>query len=392
MNNFTQYAPTEVVFGKWTENETGKYVKKWGGTRAFLIYGGGSAVRSGLIERVETSLEEEGIAYEALGGVKPNPRLSFAEEARKKALKFGADFIIGIGGGSSIDTAKAVAHGVANPDVPIWDFWTGKVKITKTTPVAAVLTISAAGSEMSNSAVLTNEENGQKRGFNEEINRCKFAIMNPELTFTLPDYQIACGITDIMMHTMERYFIPGVKCRLTDEFAEGLLRTVIDNGRVVMKNKTDYDAMAEIMWASSQSHNGLTGCGRDKDFSVHKFGQALGGMYDVAHGASLSAVWKAWAEYLYKDEPGRFSQFARHVWGITEPDDLRAAEAGIHATVSYFREIGMPTSLKELGVDPDEKAIEALALETTRGGNLKITKIKPVGYDEAIEIFKAARE
>ena len=239
MQNFVQYAPTEVIFGRDTERETGASVKKWGGSRVLLVYGGGSAVRSGLIGRVEESLKEQGIQWQEFGGVKPNPRLAFAEEGVKKALEFQADFILAVGGGSAIDTAKAIAHGTANPEEKLWDIWTKQVPLTRSLPVGVVLTIAAAGSEMSDSAVLTNEELGKKSGINTVFNRVKFAVMNPELTFTLPRYQLACGITDIMMHTMERYFIPGIKCQLTDEISEGLLRTVIENGKIAMENERD---------------------------------------------------------------------------------------------------------------------------------------------------------
>ena len=217
MDQFIQYTPTEVVFGKETENQAGAEVKKWGGTKVLVVYGGGSAKRSGLLDRVEASLAKEGLAFEELGGVKPNPRLALAEEGVKKAVEMQADFILAVGGGSSIDTAKAVAHGAANPEEALWDIWTKKVPLTKSLPVGAVLTIPAAGSEMSDSAVLTNEAIGKKAGINTPFNRCKFAIMNPELAATLPKYQIACGVTDIMMHTMERYFIPESQCEMMDE-------------------------------------------------------------------------------------------------------------------------------------------------------------------------------
>lgn len=390
MQNFVQYAPTEVIFGKGTENETGAAVKKWGGSRALLVYGGGSAVRSGLIGRVEESLKKAGIVYEEFGGVKPNPRLDFAEEGVRRAIEFGADFILAVGGGSAIDTAKGIAHGAANPGVKLWDIWTKKVPLEKSTPVGVVLTIAAAGSEMSDSAVLTNEEIGKKSGINTVFNRVKFAVMNPELAFTLPDYQLACGITDIMMHTMERYFISGIKCQLTDEIAEGLLRTVIENGRLVLRDASDYDAMAEIMWSSSLSHNNLTEAGRGKDFSVHKLGQALGAKYDVAHGASLAAVWGAWAKYLYEGAAERFARFAKKVWGIEEKDERTSALAGIEATVEFFRSIGMPVSLTELGVKPSEEELRELALNATMNDTVKLSRIKPLGAEEVLEIYRMA--
>ena len=392
MENFVQYAPTEVIFGKGTENQTGEEVKKWGGSRVLLVYGGGSAVRSGLIGRVEQSLTEAGIAYEEFGGVKPNPRLAFAEEGVQKALAFGADFILAVGGGSAIDTAKAIAHGTANPEEKLWDIWTRKVPLTRSLPVAAVLTIPAAGSEMSDSAVLTNEEIGKKAGINTPFNRCRFAVMNPELAATLPAYQVACGVTDIMMHTMERYFIPGIQCEMTDCIAEGLLRTVIRNGAKVYENPADYDAMAEVMWCGSLSHNNLTECGRGKDFSVHKLGHALSARYDVAHGASLAAVWGSWARYLYQDQAlGRFVQFAKNVWGISGEgkSEQETALAGIEKTEEFFRSIGMPVSLSQLGVQPGEERME-LSLDATMGDTVKLTRIRPLGAKEVNEIYQMA--
>lgn len=392
MQNFVQYAPTQVVFGKETEGQTGAEVKRWGGSRVLIVYGGGSVVKSGLLERVERSLETEGIAYEEFGGVKPNPRLAFAQEGVQKAQDFKADFILAVGGGSAIDTAKAIAHGNANPQCDLWDIWTRKVPLTKSTPVGVVLTIAAAGSEMSDSAVLTNTAIGKKAGINTEFNRVKFAIMNPELTYTLPKYQLACGITDIMMHTMERYFIPGIRCQMTDEIAEGLLRTVIENGRRAMENQEDYDTMAEIMWCGSLSHNNLTECGRGKDFSVHKLGHALSAKYDVAHGASLAAVWGSWARYQYREAPQRFARYARSVWGVQEQEDELAAQAGIEKTEAFFREIGMPVSLEELGVKPGEEELRALAMDATMGDTVKLSRLKPLGAKQVLEIYHMAQK
>ena len=390
MNNFTYYAPTRVIFGRDTECETGNAVKEAGGSRVFIVYGGGSVVRSGLLERVEKSLADAGIAYESFGGVKPNPTAEHAEEGRAKAEAFGADFILGVGGGSVIDTSKAIAHGLANPGVSLWEIWSKTVPLTKSTPVGAVLTIAAAGSEMSDSAVLTFVARGFKGGINTEFNRCRFAIMNPALLATVPKYQLAAGVTDIMMHTMERYFIPEIKCDMTDEIAEGLLRTVVANGRLILADPENYDAMAEIMWCSSLSHNNLTECGRGKDFSVHKLGHALSAVYDYTHGATLAAVWGAWAEYLYKDAPERFAKYARRVWGVDEKDDIKAAEEGIARTLAFFREIGMPTSLEELGVVPDEAALDKLADLASAGKTLTLTRIRPVRYEGIREIYANA--
>lgn len=390
MNNFEFCIPTEVVFGRGVEEKTGAEAAKFGARTVLLVYGGGSVIKSGLLKRVEDSLAAAGIVYEEFGGAKPNPTLAHAKEGIERAVSAHADMIIAVGGGSTIDTAKAIAHGAVNFENDLWDIWTKKVPLEKSLPVGAVLTIPAAGSEMSDSAVLTNEELGKKAGINTQFNRCRFAIMNPELALTLPPYQMFAGVTDIMMHTMERYFIPGIKCDLTDEIAEGLIRTVIKNGKLLLEDSQNYDAMAEIMWASSLSHNNLTECGRGKDFSVHKLGHALSAKYDVTHGASLVAVWGSWAKYLYKDAPGRFAQFARRVWNISETDDLKAAEQGIEQTLSFFKSIGMPTSLSELGVKPSEDDIRALSLDATMQGSVKLTRIKPLDVSDIENIYRNA--
>ena len=389
MNDFTFHAPTEIVFGREAEARTGELAAKYG-TKALLVYGKGSVIKSGLLTVIEESLKKAGIAYEEFGGAQANPTLEHAEEGVKKALYFGADIIIGIGGGSAIDTAKAIAHGAMNPDCKLWDIWTRKVALTKSLPVAAVLTIPAAGSEMSDSAVLTNTAIGKKAGLGTPFNRCRFAVMNPERGATLPPYQLAAGVTDIMMHTMERYFIPGIQCELTDEIAEGLLRTVIKNGAIIVKDPSNYDAMAEVYWASSLSHNNLTECGRGKDFSVHKLGHALSARFGATHGASLAAVWSAWAETLYRDEPARFAQFARRVWGVIEADDLTAAMLGIERTVAFFRSIGMPTSLPELNADISASDLHVLALNATANDTLRLSRIRPLDARAVEEIYRKA--
>lgn len=343
MHSFTYHVPTEVVFGPDTELQCAELVRKYGGSRVLVVYGGGSVERSGLLERVTANLAEAGLNVECYGGAKPNPTLDHAREGVKKAIAFGADFILAVGGGSAIDTGKAIAHGAANPGQDIWGFWSREVPLERSMPVGVVLTISAAGSEMSNSAVLTNEAIGRKRGLSTDFNRPKFAIMNPELTFTLPEYQIACGIVDIMMHTMDRYFNP-VENPLTDALAEALLRTVIAQGRAAMADHTDYVAMSELMWAGSLSHNGLTGLGGQGDWAVHQLGHEISARFDLAHGASLASVWSSWASYVAEQRPARFAQFARNVWSIQQEDERAAAEAGIRATREYFASLGMPTS------------------------------------------------
>ena len=325
MHGFTQYTPTRIIFGKETQKQAGELAKSLKASKVFVVYGGGSVVRSGLLDEVTASLEEAGLEYMTVGGVKPNPRLSFAREAVKKSIEFGTDFVLAVGGGSVIDTSKAVAHGTANPDTDIWEFWSKKQTVKKSLPVGVVLTLAAAGSETSDSAVLTNEETKIKRGLSTDFNRPAFAIMNPELTYTLPKYQVGCGIVDIMMHTLDRYFTQTENNELTD----------------------DYNAMSEIMWAGSLSHNGITGLGAEKDFAVHQLGHELSAKFDIAHGASLSAVWGAWATYVYDAKPARFAQYARRVWNVEEADDVKAAQEGIRKTVTYFASLNMPTSFRE---------------------------------------------
>ena len=390
MNDFEFHIPTEVIFGKDAESKTGECALKYG-KKALLVYGQNSVIKTGVLNRVTKSLQKSGVEYFSFGGACPNPTLAHAKEGVKKALECGADLIIGVGGGSAIDTAKAIAHGAANPDIPLWDIWTKKEPLVCSLPVGAVLTMAAAGSEMSDSAVLTNEEIGKKAGINTEFNRCKFAIMNPENGMTVPKYQLAAGVTDIMMHTLERYFIPEIKADLTDEIAEGLLRTVIKNGKIIIENPNDYDAMSEIFWASSLSHNNLTECGRGKDFSVHKLGHALSAKYGVTHGASLAAVWGSWANEVFSDCLPRFVRYAEKVWGVKESDQTTAAKEGIRLTVEYFSSLGMPTSLSKLGMEPTDAEYKALSLDATMNDTVKLSRIKPLGANDIERIYRRAK-
>ena len=391
MQNFVYYAPTEVIFGKDAEAQTAAAVSRWNGSRVLIVYGGGSVRRSGLLQRIQSELDAADIAWTEIGGVQPNPRLSLAEEGVKQALDFKADFILAVGGGSVIDTAKGIAHGTANPDTKLWDIWTEQAPLTKSLPVGVVLTIPAAGSEMSDSAVLTNEEIGRKAGINTPFNRVKFAIMNPELTYTLPRYQVTCGIVDIMMHTLDRYFTHTKGNEMTDEIAAALLRTVIRNGRKALENQQDYDAMSELMWCSSLSHNGLTGLGAVTDFGPHKIGHELSAKYDVAHGASLSAVWESWAKYVCPEEPERFAKYARDVWGVEETDTEAAARLGIEKTVDYFRSIGMPVRIPALSCGrQDEAGLADLASRCSYGRTRTIGTFRVLGYDDILAIYQLA--
>jgi alcohol dehydrogenase YqhD (iron-dependent ADH family) len=391
MQSFTFCAPTEIVFGKGAEDKLAAMIKKHGGTRVFLVYGGGSVVKSGLLPKLEALLGQENIPSVSLGGVKPNPLLSLAREGVKQALAFRADMVVAVGGGSAIDTAKAIAHGAANPDADIWEFWKAQRPLTKSLPVGVVLTISAAGSETSASAVITNADTGEKRGLGTDLNRPRFALMNPELTYTLPREQIALGVVDIMMHTLERYMTPVLGNEFTDEVAEALLRVVVRNGRAALANPTDYDAMSELMWCGSISHNGTTGLGGVMDFSVHQLGHELSGMFDIAHGASLSVMWGSWARYVYAENPERFRQYARKVWGIDEADAEEAALAGIEQTVAYFRELKMPVRFSDtaFGVQP-EAVIADLALRCSFHEQRLVGQFRKLGKDDLAAIYAAA--
>ena len=345
MHAFEFYQPTAIVFGPGTEAQAGPKAAQLGARRVLVVYGGQSAKASGLLSRVLSSLDGAGLAHETFGGIHPNPRLFQAREGVQKALDFGADLILAVGGGSVIDASKAIALGAANPEADLWDFWQRKRPVEQILPIGVVLTISASGSETSDTAVLTHDETLVKRGLGSDLLRPKFAILDPELTYTLPPYQVSCGVVDIMMHTLDRYFTSVTGNLLTDEIAEGLLRTVIACGARAHENSRDAQAMSELMWAGSLSHNDLTGLGAPKDFAPHQLGHELSARFDFAHGATLSAVWGSWAAYCWKTNPSRFAQYGVKVWGLDPAGKTQEelAQEAIAATVDYFRSLGMPT-------------------------------------------------
>ena len=400
MKDFIYYAPTKVYFGKGRENEIGKICKAYGYERVLIIYGGKSAEESGLIARVEAALTAEGIAHEKAGGVVPNPVLSRAREIAEQAKKFRPDFLLAVGGGSTIDTAKSVSYVLADPESDILDFYQGK-PVTKAFPHGCIPTIAAAGSEMSDSAVLTDDlsENSVKYGTNCEANRCRFAVMNPELTFTLPKFQIGTGAADIFMHTADRYFVTDALTgnHLTDELAEALMRNIIKYGPLGYHDPTNYEAMSEIMWSSTVSHNDLTGLGtnpnggRGGDWAVHTLGKALSALYNATHGASLTAVWGSWARYCYQGNPQRFVRFGKNVWGLTGTDEEIIANA-IEITEKWFAALGQPLTLTELlGFVPDDAAIEKTALYCSGNRKLTIGQLKRLSYDDMVAIYTMAR-
>ena len=360
MFNFTYYTPTKVVVGRDAEAQTGTLVRAQGCNKVLIHYGGGSVIRSGLLDRVKASLDQAGVTYTQLGGVVPNPRLSLVYQGIELVRREGVDFILAVGGGSVIDSAKAIAYGAVD-EGDVWDLYDHTRQAVGCLPLGAVLTIAAAGSEMSNSSVITKDEGGVKRGYNSDLCRPKFAVMNPDLTTTLPPYQTASGCTDILMHTMERYFTPDGNMEITDSIAEGLLRTVMKNALILRDDPKNCDARAEVMWASSLSHNGLTGSSQG-DWATHGLEHELGGMFDVTHGAGLAAVWGSWARYVYQDCLHRFVRFATHVMGVADsgsPEDI--ALRGIEAMEDFFRSIHMPTCLSELGITPTQEQLETMA-------------------------------
>jgi hypothetical protein len=349
-------------------------------------------VESGLLSRIEKNLTSAGLAFLVIGGVRPNPRVSLVREAIREGIAAQANFVLGVGGGSVIDSAKAVAHGIANPTVDIWDIWTHKVEIEQTIPIGTVLTIPAAGSEVSDSAVLTNEDTGRKLGLNTPLNRPLISFLNPELAFTLPRAQISAGAADIMMHTMERYFTnvkePNV---FTDRVAEALIRTVMECAERLLISRKDYDAMSELMWCGSVSHSGFTELGRCKDFSVHKLGHELSARFDSTHGATLTALWPSWARHVYKYDAARFAQFAAAIFGVNAGTDEERARAGIRHMEEFFTSIEMPTSLAGLGIGtPGKGTIEELARAATANDTIRLGCFHPLNAADAAAIYTAA--
>ena len=394
MKDFNYYAPTRVVFGRESEARLPELVKQYGGSKVLIHYGGGSARRYGLLDKVEQMLNDADIDFVELGGVVPNPLLSKVKEGIGLCCREGVDFILAVGGGSVIDSAKAIAYGVPY-EGDVWDFWDGKAVPQACLPVGVMLTIPAAGSEMSSSCVITQDEGMLKRGVNSDLCRCKFAIMNPERTYTLPPYQTAAGATDIMMHTMERYFSKYEDALLTDAIAEALLKTVKEAVPEVLKNPEDYRYRAAIMWASSLSHNDLTECGTEKDFACHKLEHELSGLFGVTHGAGLAAIWGSWARYVMDKHLNRFVQFAVNVMGVRNDftDPRATALRGIEAIERFFDQIGMPTSIPGLiGRQATEEEIETLVAKCSRGGKMNIGAMEVLNPADMTAIYRLANQ
>ena len=395
MINFEFNNPTKVIFGKDTESQVGDEISSRGYKKVLIHFGGTYLQENGVLDRVHTSLLNNQLEYIDFDGVVPNPRMSLVKEGIELCKKEKVDFILAIGGGSAIDSAKAIAYGIAN-DFELEDLFLGKVTTTKIAPIGCISTIAATGSETSNSTVIDIDTLGDtmlKRSYNHDCARPLFAIMNPELTYTLPTYQTASGSADIMMHTMERYFTNVQDVELTDRIGEGLLITVKKAALKVLEDPYNYEGRANLMWAGSLSHNGLTGTGRIGDFACHKIGHELSALYDVAHGASLTAIWSSWAKYVYKTNIPRFAQFAVEVFNIENDfhnqEDI--ALKGIEAWDTWCHKIGMPTSLTELNIQVTDSDIDLMAELAVNTGNGKIGFFYTLNKDDVIEIYKNAR-
>ncbi|MBP5362987.1 MAG: iron-containing alcohol dehydrogenase [Ruminococcus sp.] len=388
MENFQFYSPTEFVFGKDQEDNAGALVKKHGGSNVLIHYGGGSAVRSGLLERVKASLDKAGVKYIELGGVKPNPRDTLVYEGIDLCRKEGIDFILSVGGGSTIDSSKAIALGVPY-DGDFWDFYSGAASPVKALPVGTVLTIAAAGSEGSGDSVITKEDGGLKRGTGSDLIRPRFSILDPQLTCTLPAYQTACGATDIMAHVFERYFTNTTDVEITDRLCEAVLLTMVKETPVVIADPNNYQARANIMWAGTVAHTNIVGVGREQDWNSHGIEHELSALYDCAHGAGLAVIMPAWMEFVYKHNPLRFAQAATRIWGCQmdfEHPEVTALE-GIKRFRSFLHSIGMPINFEELGAR--EEDIPAL-VDKFGIGDGKTGGFVHLSADDITEIYKIA--
>ncbi|HBL37474.1 MAG TPA: NADH-dependent alcohol dehydrogenase [Firmicutes bacterium] len=387
MENFVFQNPTKIIFGKNTETQVGMETRKYA-DRVLLHYGGGSIKKSGLYDRVVAALKDAGVDYIELGGVQPNPRVSLIREGIELCRQHNIRFILAVGGGSVIDSAKGIAVGVPYAG-DVWDFYMRKAVIKEALPIGVVLTIPAAGSESSPASVVTNDEGALKRDIGTNLIRPQFAILNPELTYTLPPYQTACGVADIMAHVMERYFSRTQNTDLTDRLCEATLRTMIKNAPLALENPADYAARAEIMWTGTVAHSDLLGMGRIEDWASHMIEHEISGIYDVAHGAGLAVVFPAWMQYVYQEDVNVFARFATRVWGV-EPDFAhpeKTALAGIQKTKEFFRSLGLPVTLEELEVGTDR--LEEMAAKCTERG--PVGNFKKLDQQDVFAIYQLAR-
>ena len=389
MENFVFQSPTKIIFGKGVEASVGEEVKLHG-TKVLFHYGGGSIKKTGLYQRVVDSLGAAGVDFVELGGVQPNPRLSLVRQGIELCREEKVDLVLAVGGGSVIDSAKAIALGVPY-EGDVWDFFAGKALPGAALPVGVVLTLPAAGSEASDSCVITKEDGWLKRGFSTQFNRPVFAFMNPELTFTLPPYQTACGAADIMAHVMERYFTNTPHVELTDRMCEAVLKVIIKNIPIALREPDNYEARAEIMWASTLAHNGLLSTGRTGDWASHQIEHELSGIYDVAHGAGLAVVFPAWMKYVFRRDVQRFVQFAVRVWNVEEDffDPEGPALEGIRRMTEFFRSIGLPVTLRDLEI-PDDR-LKEMAEKTKKGPDGTVGQFVKLTTEDVLNILKLAK-
>ena len=389
MDNFTFQNTTKIIFGKGAENQVGQEASKYS-KKILLHYGGGTIKKTGLYDKVITSLKDAGVDFIELGGVKPNPRLSLVREGIKICRENNIGFILAIGGGSVIDSSKAISIGsMYSGDV--WDFYLGKSEIAAALPIGTILTIPAAGSESSTGSVITNEDGFYKRAVNSELIYPKFSILNPELAFTLPKYQVASGSADIMAHLMERYFTNSEHVELMDRLIEATLKTVINNVTLVLDKPDNYDAWAEIMWSGTVAHNNLLNTGRVGDWGSHDIEHELSGIYDVAHGAGLAVIFPAWMKYVYKHDINRFAQFAVRVWNVENSfwSPEKTAIEGIKKLENFFKSLGLPTNLKELGIIDDR--LEEMASKATNSDLSTVGNFVKLGKNDVYSILKLAK-
>jgi len=384
MENFTFQCGTKIIFGKGTEKQVGEETRKFS-KKVLLHYGTGSIKKSGLYHTVIESLKRSGVSFTELPGVVPNPRIGLVREGIKACRENQIDFILAVGGGSVIDSAKAIAAGFYY-DGDAWDFFSKKIPIEKALPIGTILTIPAAGSEASPSVVITNEADKSKLSANSNLLRPVFSILNPELTLTLPKFQVACGISDMVAHVIERYFTNTKSVDLTDKLCEATLKSIIKNARLAFSDPDNYDYRAELMWASTVAHNGLLGTGRAEDWASHRIEHELSALYDVAHGAGLAVIVPAWMKYVYRHDVKRFAQFARSVWDVSSDSDEKAALEGIGCMRAFFRDIGLPATLKELGIG-GEKIGEMAGRCVHRG---HIGNFVKLGEKDVAEIYRIA--
>lgn len=390
MINFTFDNPTKIIFGKEAENKVHKEILSNNYKKVLIHFGGNSAKASGLLDRVINSLESNNIEHILLGGVQPNPRLSLVYKGVEICKSENIDFILAVGGGSVIDSAKAIAMG-ALYDGDVWDFFDFKATPTTVLPIGTILTIPAAGSESSTSTVITKEEGLIKRGSGSPLLYPKFSILNPEIALTLPSYQVSCGTVDMFMHILERYFCTTKNTDLVERMSEGLLTSIIRNSKILMKEPQNYDSMSNLMWAGTLAHNGLIGTGKDSDWATHYLEHELSGLYDVAHGAGLAAMWPSWAKYVYKENVTKFVEYAINVWGVRMDFDNpeNTALEGIARTENFFTSVNMPINIKQLGIDnPD---IETMANKCSINGTKEIGVFKVLNKSDMIKIYELAK-